>query len=342
MRVESRAGGYKVTVPCKINLFLEVLGKRSDGYHDLDTVMLAVSLCDELTFLPDRSGEFRLEVSFEDGHPLSDTDPAWNVPGDERNLVVRAMRLLVDRLSVEPFTEDHDASKSLGGSIHLHKRIPSMAGLGGGSADAAAALCLALLALAPSRESMPRAWDRLLQCARELGSDINFFLEGANQDDCWLAHCHGRGEKVEPLPGNLSDWSIVLAHPPVGCGTAEVFSKVRVVGRERRSPAKLITALSCNNAEQAGNELYNALEYPANQVTDWISRAGRWIDRYDQFGQALSGSGSARFCLCRSWEQAERVARELQSQCAVRAYAVRPWCQPHPKGFTQIAAGRSP
>ena len=171
MRIESYAGGYKVTVPCKINLFLEVLGKRSDGYHDLDTVMLAVSLCDELTFLPDRSGEFRLQVTLEDGQPLTDTDPAWNIPGDDRNLVIRAMRLLVDRLSVESFASDHGDPKSLGGTIHLHKRIPSMAGLGGGSADAAAALWLAFLALSPSAEAMFRGWDQLLQWARELGSD---------------------------------------------------------------------------------------------------------------------------------------------------------------------------
>lgn len=333
MQIEFAQGELRATVPCKVNLFLEILGKRPDGFHELDTVMLALSLCDDITFRPDQSGEFHLEVTFEDGEPLIATDPAWIVPTDGKNLVIRAMEMLRNRLGRQP---------NLGGKIQLHKRIPSMAGLGGGSADAAAALLLSLLAHQLTPEVLDEAWEMMLECAGTLGSDINFFLEGANGDDYWLARCKGRGERVEPLAGRLLDWSFVVVHPPVGCGTADVFSKVRVVADETRSPERLITSLRCNDAEQTGKELYNALEYPAEQVTDWISRAGRWIDRYDQFGQAMSGSGSARFCLCRSWEQAERVVRELKSQGAVRAYAVRPWCQPHPKGFTQIAAGRSP
>lgn len=333
MRIESAQGELRVAVPCKVNLFLEVLGKRPDGYHELDTVMLALSLCDDLTFLPDRSGLFRLELTFEDGESLGASDPAWNIPTDSNNLVSRALEMLRDRLGRQP---------NLGGLVHLHKRIPSMAGLGGGSADAAAALLLGLLAHQLEPSAVEDAWETMLDCARKLGSDINFFLEGANTDDYWLARCKGRGERVEPLAGNLEDWSFVVVHPPVGCGTADVFSKVRLVAGESRSPEKLITSLRWNDVRQTGRELYNALEYPAEQVTDWISRAGSWIDRYDRFGQALSGSGSARFCLCRSWEQAERVAKELKSQRAVRAYAVRPWCQPHPKGFTQIEAGRSP
>ncbi|XZE37048.1 4-(cytidine 5'-diphospho)-2-C-methyl-D-erythritol kinase [Pirellulaceae bacterium SH501] len=333
MQIESSQGELRATVPCKVNLFLEVLGKRSDGYHELDTVMLALSLCDDLTYRPDLSGDFRLAVTFEEGESLEASDPAWNVPADGRNLVIRAMEMLRNRLGRLP---------RLGGDIHLHKRIPSMAGLGGGSADAAAALLLTLLAHELPTEDMSGGWELMLDCAGKLGSDVNFFLEGANTDDYWVARCQGRGERVEPLSGDLHDWSFVVVHPPAGCGTAEVFSKVRVVAGERRSPERLIESLRCNDARQAGKELYNALEYPAEQVTDWISRAGRWIDRYDQFGQALSGSGSARFCLCRSGEQAERVVRELKSQGTVRAYAVRPWCQPHPKGFTQIAAGRSP
>lgn len=333
MKIEFAEGELRATVPCKVNLFLEVLGKRPDGYHELDSVMLALSLCDRLTLRPDRSGEFRLELTFEDGKPLTDSDPAWNIPTDGKNLVIRAMEMLRNRLGLLP---------NLGGQIRLHKRIPSMAGLGGGSADAAAALLVSLLAHQLTPDATEAAWEILLDCAGKLGSDINFFLEGANTDDYWIARCQGRGERVEPLPGDLHDWSFVVVHPPVGCGTADVFSKVRVVAGERRSPERLITSLRCSDAQETGKELYNALEYPAEQVTDWISRAGRWIDRYDQFGQALSGSGSARFCLCRSWEQAERVVMELKSQGTVRAYAVRPWCQPHPKGFTQIAAGRSP
>lgn len=308
------------TVPCKVNLFLDVLGKRQDGYHELDTVMLGVSLCDTVIFQPSHNQELRLRMSYADPESFGQDDPAWNVPADHRNLAWKALKLLASELNVINF----------GGELHIHKAIPSMAGLGGGSANAAAALVLGLMAW-----GTPDDWPVVIECARRLGSDINFFLEGVNQDGYWIARCTGRGEKIEPLPGILDALALVLVHPPVGCSTAQVFSML--TPKEHQTTAspnasnpcieRMSDRLAVCDVSGVGGELYNALRRPAEKVTDWISQAGRWMDRYDHVGRTLSGSGSASFCLCSSSDQAEIIERELRSLKMVRAYYVRPWHQ---------------
>ncbi|MHC4593294.1 MAG: 4-(cytidine 5'-diphospho)-2-C-methyl-D-erythritol kinase, partial [Planctomycetota bacterium] len=156
----------KVRAPSKINLYLEVLGQRPDGFHEIRTVMQAVSLCDELSFSARSDGQVVLSCSSPD------------LPLDDRNLIVRAARLLKGRYGTER-----------GASVELHKRIPVGGGLGGGSADCA----VTLLAL-------NRLWglgaplDELAETATELGSDVPFFLWGGT------ALCEGRGERVSPLP----------------------------------------------------------------------------------------------------------------------------------------------
>ncbi len=135
MKITRFKDGFRAIVPCKVNLALKVLGRRSDGFHELETIMMAVGLCDELTFRPDVSGELRLKLAFQDGKPLASDDPAWEVPCDTNNLVIRALEDIARELD----------RKNLGGDILLVKSIPSMAGLGGGSADAAAAIVLGAL-----------------------------------------------------------------------------------------------------------------------------------------------------------------------------------------------------
>jgi 4-diphosphocytidyl-2-C-methyl-D-erythritol kinase len=212
--------------------------------------------------------------------------------------------------------------ENAGANLILHKSIPSMAGLGGGSADAAAALALAHLAW--SEETSIAG---IASIARGLGSDINFFLE-ANSNGYWAARCRGRGEKIEPIPISQSNASFLLLHPPEGCGTAAVFSKVVSNLTDPRGPEDVLLGLKTDSVQLVGRGLHNDLEAPAEQVTEWILRARRWIDRYDHHGQAMSGSGSACFCLCRSHEQAESIKTEMQRVGSVRAYAVQLWQQP--------------
>ena len=304
-------------VPCKLNLFLEVLGKRSDGYHDLDTVMLAVDLCDTLTVRPrsDTHISLRIECS---SHRLSENDPAWDVPADEGNLVVRALRRLQSELGAQ-----------CGLDVELIKRIPAQAGLGGGSADAAAALVLGGLLWTGRLNHACIA-----RIAAELGSDLNFFLEGWSAGG-WAARCTGRGENVMPLT-NPRDQHFVIIHPPQGCNTAEIFRKLtdqslqppQSAGSLPRNSDEMLQALALGQNERLGALLYNRLDLVAQQCNPWIDRTAKWFDRYKPLGQCLSGSGSARFCLCSDRQEAEKIGRELALLNESRVFVASTWRTP--------------
>ncbi|MCU0712362.1 MAG: 4-(cytidine 5'-diphospho)-2-C-methyl-D-erythritol kinase [Pirellula sp.] len=316
MKITQVLGGFHALVPCKVNLALNVLGRRSDGFHELETVMMAVGLCDELTFRPDSSGAFRLQVDFEDCAQLTPDDPAWDVPSDSRNLVVKAFTAIALELG----------DSNLGGEILLRKSIPSMAGLGGGSADAAAAILLGALGSVGKGFLWDKHFSVCQRIAAKLGSDVNFFLEGHTALDSWVAYCQGRGEKITPIDASPDCW-LVLVHPPVGCSTKEVFCRLQIAEKGQRRVVDVIESLQTNHIERVAAAMFNDLESPASQVTPFIERSRNWIDRYDHLGQCMSGSGSARFCLCDSHEQAEKIANGVRLNGA-RAYAVRPWIQP--------------
>lgn len=312
MIIEESAHGFRVRVPCKINLFLDVLGKRTDGYHSLDTVMMAVSLVDELEITHRDDDQLNLSIEFPEGygHALDGDDLAWNIPADQTNLVLRALMRLRHALG----------KPDSGADIKLIKRIPAMAGLGGGSADAAAALVLGTLLW--SQGNLVQA----STIASELGSDINFFLE-SHCNGHWTARCTGRGEQIEVLEC-LEPLHFVLVHPPRGCSTKEVFAALNLSQNQPRTPQSLIQGLAQNNLQTIGGGLFNRLEEAANRTTNWIERSRRQIDRYDHHGQCLSGSGSARFCLCGTQAEAEKIAREIQAQGEIRAYCATSWQSP--------------
>jgi 4-diphosphocytidyl-2-C-methyl-D-erythritol kinase len=184
------APSFLARAPAKVNLTLRVLGKRADGYHELDTIFQAIDLWD------------RLEIAPGEGLSIRCSDP--EVPTDGTNLVLRASKLLLDR---------HAPRRRRGAAFRLAKSIPARGGLGGGSADAAAALLLGA-----------RFWDLqleqrdLMPLAEELGADVPFFLCGGT------ARGTGRGDRIEPLPfaGTLA---ILLGIAPFGISTAEVFGR---------------------------------------------------------------------------------------------------------------------
>ena len=309
--------GLRATVPCKVNLFLEVLGKRPDGYHELDTVMMALSLTDEIFVSRREDSEIRLHVEFSDGAgiPIDGKDLAWTVPSGPTNLVVRALQRLRQVLG-----EPND-----GMDVVLKKRIPAMAGLGGGSADCAAALVLGAL-----QWQKTFAYEPIISVASELGSDINFFIE-AHRNGYWLARCSGRGERIQPLDCQRP-LHFVIVHPPRGCSTKEVFDSLRTIDgtqdATRGTPDNLIGFLQKGDLAAIGGELFNRLEMPAMRTTEWILCSRKQLDRYNHHGQSLSGSGSARFCLCESTEQAEKIAREIQQKGEMRAFSTSSWQSP--------------
>ncbi|HTU25117.1 MAG TPA: hypothetical protein VMF30_06955 [Pirellulales bacterium] len=198
----------------------------------------------------------------------------------------------------------------MGATIRLLKRIPSAAGLGGGSSDAAATLVAGNLAW---RIHWPLV--RLMELAAELGSDVPFFLtRGA-------AICRGRGERVESL-GNTAPLHAVVVRPPQGLSTAEVYARC-VPGAPRRSVEPLVAALRRGDFRQIGRGIFNRLEQPAAELSAWIGRLRREFSRLDCTGAQMSGSGTSFFGICRHALHARRVAGQLRARGLGHVYAVQ-------------------
>lgn len=174
--------GWQVLAPAKINLGLEIIGRRADGYHEIATILQAVTIFDRLTLRPAPQWSFSVDAGDRSGELLAELR-------SERNLVMRAARTLEEQLGLR--------TKA---AIHLHKRIPVAAGLGGASSDAAACL-LGLCALG----GIAPMWPRLNELAAELGSDVAFFLSGGT------AFATGRGEVLTPLPRPRFAWFVVAS-----------------------------------------------------------------------------------------------------------------------------------
>jgi len=268
--------------PAKVNLFLEALGRRADGYHDLATLMVAVSLYDTLDFREvsgsSRAGEVRLECDW----PELSTGPD--------NLVYRAAEL-VRRV----------AGVKVGAHITLRKRIPLAAGLAGGSSDAAATLA-----------GLNRLWRlgwgpaELARLGAELGSDVPFFFFTP------AAWCTGRGEVVQPLPlGKPLD--LVLTGPPVGLATKDVV-RALTVPSVPRDGAEMCRAVQAGDLPEVGRLLFNRLQAPAEGLCPAVARLHARLADLGPLGALMSGSGSTVFALCRGPAQAQSIARALRSQ----------------------------
>lgn len=258
----------------KINLTLDVLGRRPDGYHNIRSVMQTIALHDTLvvTRTQDAPG-VRLTV---------DGDQAAGIPADESNIVhkaaVRLQKIAAARQSVPP--------QESGLHIHLTKRVPIQAGLGGGSSDAAAAL-RAIDALFGLRLSPPR----LAQMAAELGSDVPFFLTGGT------ALVEGLGERVTPLPFLSLPWPLVIVKPAVGMSTPAAYAALdALAGRvpSHATDAWLLgrpasEALTANDFEPV---VFAALPAVRRAYDLLVQTTGS----REGFTPCLCGSGSALFC----------------------------------------------
>lgn len=261
----------------KINWALNVLGTRPDGYHALDSVLSRVSLYDTLTFSP--SEELSLSVEGGEG-----------VPTDTRNLALRAAVLLRE-----------NSGSAAGVHIHLHKSIPAQAGLGGGSADAAAALL-----------GLNQYWglglsiERLHYLAAHLGSDVPACLYPG------LTRIGGRGEEVTPV-GSMQTYNLLLLKPAVGLSTAEVFHRYDAAPDARQAdiPA-LITALQGRDIEGMARHAHNQLQRTAESMLPEINEALADLLRHGAAFARMTGSGSAVFGVFSNTESALRAERELR------------------------------
>ena len=288
-----------VRVPAKLNLFFEVLGKRSDGFHEIETLMAPIDLVDDLFFQVVPSGNVTLECVWVTANIRGVNDDLGSLPDAEGNLATRAVKLLRERAGVAD-----------GAHIRLIKRIPAAAGLGGGSADAAAALTAANLGW-----KLNWKLERLAPIAAELGSDVPFFLRRT-----W-ALCRGRGEQIEPLAG-LGVWHAVVVRPPAGLSTAEVYRYCRP--SEAASSAKpLVASLRRGDKRPLTRQIANDLQAAAEKLSPWIVRVLHEFRRFGCSASQMSGSGTSCFGICHSRRHARRVAAQLKAREIGRVFVVQ-------------------
>jgi 4-diphosphocytidyl-2-C-methyl-D-erythritol kinase len=250
--------------PAKINLTLRVLGKREDGFHEIETLIVPLGLADRLTI------EEAEEWSF------SCDDPT--VPGDERNLVVRAARLFFAETGVKGNAR-----------VRLMKTIPHGAGLGGGSSDAAATL-----RMLDQFYGTGLARERLMRMAAELGSDVPVFIAGG------AAWCRGRGEIVEPADF-AQRLPVLLLKPNFGVPTPWAYKHWK--------DSRRLEGVRYEAQEFPWGRLENDLERPAFEKYLVLGAIKEWLRRQPETAGALmSGSGSTMFALLREAGLGETLA----------------------------------
>jgi len=285
----------KIRAPAKINLTLRVVGKRADGYHLLDTIMVPVSLYDEIEIhqirrnASGRSGSPAL-IEFRCNHP--------HVPSGQDNIAYRAAELLMRKANIH---------RSI--AIRIRKKIPVGAGLGGGSTDAAAVL-VGLNRMWKLRLSV-RQLERL---ALQLGADVPFFIRAKP------ARARGIGEKLRLLPNLRCRW-LVLAYPGFPVATAWVFGNL---------PPKL-TKVSVNTSiatlleglDKLDTLLINDLEQVTLRRYPEIVRVKSMLSLAGAAGVLMSGSGSSVFGVFKSKRLAEQAFRLMRHEEGVQAFLVR-------------------
>ncbi|KAM0954051.1 putative 4-(cytidine 5'-diphospho)-2-C-methyl-D-erythritol kinase [Dioscorea sansibarensis] len=260
--VDKNTGLSRLTLfsPCKINVFLRITSKRGDGFHDLASLFHVISLGDTIKFsLSPLKTKDRLSTN------------APGVPLDEKNLIIKALNLYRKKTGSENFFW-----------IHLDKKVPTGAGLGGGSGNAATALWAANQfngCLVSEKE--------LQEWSSEIGSDIPFFFSHG------AAYCTGRGEVVQDIQHMSLDVPMVLIKPQEACSTAEVYKRLHLDRTSSVDPLALLENLSLNGITQ--DACINDLETPAFEVLPSLKRLKKRImaaGRGQYSAVFMSGSGS--------------------------------------------------
>lgn len=311
MRVDCSETRIDIYAPAKLNLFLEILGRREDGFHEIETVMCPISLCDRLTVELIASGpDIDLDVILPEPSSSAEKSPedaAWQVPANASNLVVKAARAVQAALGTQ-----------LGCRIRLEKRIPSGAGLGGGSSDAAAMIVACL--------QLWNKWDRRLatKVAASLGSDIPFFL--GNEERVGMALGTGRGEQCALLSMEPALDFLVL-HPPQGCPTGEIYAGYRR-GADPRSSNEIIRACETGQFQKIGAELFNALQSAASRLNPWIDIQLALLKESGSKYSLMTGSGSSCFALLSGEERLGELNEKANAAEIDRVYSVTTWYAP--------------
>ncbi|MFB9324371.1 4-(cytidine 5'-diphospho)-2-C-methyl-D-erythritol kinase [Paenibacillus aurantiacus] len=274
--------------PAKINLMLDVLRKREDGFHEVEMVMTMVDLADRLT----------MEEMPRDSIVIS--SQAGYIPLDEKNLAFQAAQLIKERYDVRK-----------GVYIHLDKNIPVAAGLAGGSSDAAATL-----------RGLNRLWglgistEELCELGAELGSDVPFCVTGGT------ALATGRGEKLERIANPPQCW-VVLAKPPINVSTADVYGRLRAAElKEHPSAADMLDAIERGSFTDICDRLGNVLENVTLGLYPEVLQVKESMERLGADGVLMSGSGPTVFGLVSKEAKVSRIYNGLRGFCK-EVYVVR-------------------
>lgn len=267
-----------INAPAKVNLFLGVGAIRPDGYHSVQTVLHTLELSDTVSLSP------------ADALTLS-CDPDVGVPAEE-NLAYRAAQEFSRQFEIEVLID-----------IHVAKRIPWGAGLGGGSSDAAAVLVgLAFWA------GLPLGDERLVRVASSLGADVPFFLSGG------AALMGGRGDDLARRAESI-DVSLVLVKPDAAVSTGAAYAAFDATPRPSGDPRGVLDALGSQDAALLGAAVANNMTYASCSLVPQIDEALSWLRaENDVLGVAMAGSGSSVFALCAQPSVAERLAAEASQR----------------------------
>ena len=269
--------GISVKAPAKINLFLEVLGKRDDGYHELETVMQEIDLVDILEFEEIDEG---VKIECENS----------SISLNETNLVCKAADLILRECGIKK-----------GVLVRLEKRIPVGAGLGGGSSDAAATL-----------KALNSLWGiglndvELMELAAKLGSDVAFFINGKT------ALCRGRGEKIYPLEVQR-ELNYLVVFPNVEISTPSIYGNLKIdLTKNRKDVSVFVKAMEDYDVDNIGKLLFNRLEGTIFSLYPNLLQIKNLLERFSFCGLLVSGSGSAIYGLCSNRKQAERIRNQIE------------------------------
>lgn len=286
-----RAGSViTIEARAKINLTLEILGKRPDGYHELRSIVMPVSLTDTVR-LTSTYAQTAMTLTVSPGVDLT------KIGSVDKNLAVRAARLMQERYRV-----------NAGARIHIHKRIPIGGGLGGGSADAAGVI-----------RGLDRLWDlhrpreELMALGTELGSDVPALVHGG------AVLMEGRGERVRGLfgdtpPVGCEGFWLVIANPGLMCSTPDVFRKWR--GCLTASPSilhNMTSSIRTSDVSIAAEVLHNGLQPVVFEGYPGVAQTASQLQAAGCLGVLLSGSGASVFGLVRDEAHGVEIGRKLGS-----------------------------
>lgn len=285
----------------KVNLTLDVLGKRDDGYHDLKSVMQTITLHDDVMITLDTGRGWEVHCFREvlperqesDNTPPESEFVTDGLPQDQENIVWKAAQVYFDRIGRQPD----------GIEICINKRIPSQAGLGGGSADAAAAL------RALNRHyGAPLSLPALAELGAQVGSDVPFCVLGGT------ALVEGRGERLTKMPCE-AELYYVVCKPDFGVSTAELYSAIDATVITRRPDHNsMLSNLQKGDYLGIGGSLYNVFEPVVMEQHFDINYIKSVMFTYGAYGAQMTGSGSAVFGIFDSFEYATVACTMLKDK----------------------------